>query len=87
MGAGGAGVKGEKSGFLLKNGCECLLRWSEDLGSVLGCFAFCEVFGGTSGVVEVGVATEELEVDSEKRRFRVPPLNIALTSSHAYTIT
>ena len=24
---------------------------------------------------------------SEKRRFRVPPLNIAFTSSHAYTIT
>ena len=84
---GGAGVKGGKSGFLLKNGGECLLRWSEDLGSVLGCFDFWEDFGGTMGVVEVGVATEELEVDSEKRRFRVPPLNMALTSSQAYTMT
>ena len=40
-----------------------------------------------AGVVDVGV-TDEVEgatvlLDSEKRRFRVPPLNMALTSSQA----
>ena len=39
-----------------------------------------------AGVVDVGV--DEVEgatvlLDSEKRRFRVPPLNMALTSSQA----
>ena len=76
-----AGVAGKKSGFLLKKG------WVfKGLGSVLGdLLEDLEDLG--AGVVDVGV-TDEVEgatvlLDSEKRRFRVPPLNMALTSSQA----
>ena len=83
-----------KSDFLLKKGE--FLRLSEGLGSDLLDLLDLEDLGATQApprlwsteVVDVGV--EELEAaadvvaaDSEKRRFLVPPLNMAFTSSHA----
>ena len=83
-----------KSDFLLKKGG--FLRFSEGLGSDLLDLLDLEDLGATQApprlwsteVVDVGV--EELEAaadvvaaDSEKRRFLVPPLNMAFTSSHA----
>ena len=65
----------------------CDLVWLEEV--------FAEDFvtdaGGVVGVVLEGVAGDgfeggdvaELLADSEKSRFRVPPLNMALTSSQA----
>ena len=48
----------------------------------------CLLMGEEGGaiVVLLGVATLLELLDSEKRRLRVPPLNMALTSSHACTM-
>ena len=60
------------------------MDFDSDLG---GLFEGLEDFGGGIGVVvEVGVVGELVAV-SENKRLRVPPLNMAFTSSQAYTMT
>ena len=97
-GAEGGAMAGKKSDALclildfdslleLEEEWLCDLVWLEEV--------FAEDFvtdaGGVVGVVLEGVAGDgfeggdvaELLADSEKSRFRVPPLNMALTSSQA----
>ena len=81
------------SDFLSKK--DGVLRFSKGLGSVLLDLLLedLEDLGATpprlcsTDVVDVGVdeldAADVVAADSEKRRFLVPPLNMAFTSSHA----
>ena len=82
-------VKSKVSNFWYRN----TMFWaiSANLNHYFGLFTIQSFTNFTWDVLqwaELGLPLLLLLADvSEKRRFRVPPLNIAFTSSHAYTIT